>query len=162
MRNWIRRLTVSVTVVSGFLFLAGVAKRVWAQQAVEKKFDQLDQNKDGKITPDELRAGELFKRLDLDGNGEITRSEAARALARGKLNDLMKPSESSSSDNPMVKQIEAIAKLRCQEMRQLSMGQGQEEAARKLLTDSIVLGHWLLLQVWIVVDWNNGLLTRVA
>ncbi len=24
---------------------------------------------------------------------------------------------------------------------------GQEEAARKLLTDSIVLGHWLLLQV---------------
>ena len=44
-------------------------------------------------------------------------------------------------------QIEAIAKLRCQEMRQLSMGQGQEEAARKLLTDSIVLGHWLLLQV---------------
>ena len=110
MRNWIRRLTVSVTVVLGFLFLAGVAKRVWAQQAVEKKFDQLDQNKDGKITPDELRAGELFKRLDLDGNGEITRSEAARALARGKLNDLMKPSESSSSDNPMVKQIEAIAK----------------------------------------------------
>ena len=44
-------------------------------------------------------------------------------------------------------QIEAIAKIRCQEMRQLSMGQGQEEAARKLLTDSIVLGHWLLLQV---------------
>ncbi len=34
-------------------------------------------------------------------------------------------------------------------MRQLSMGQGQEEAARKLLTDSIVLGHWLLLQVGI-------------
>ena len=110
MRHWIRRLTVSVTVVLGFLLLTGVAKRVWAQQAVEKKFDQLDQNKDGKITPDELRAGELFKRLDLDGNGEITRSEAARALARGKLNDLMKPSEGSSSDNPMVKQIEAIAK----------------------------------------------------
>ena len=103
MRNWIRRLTVSVTVVLGFLFLAGVAKRVWAQQAVEKKFDQLDQNKDGKITPDELPAAELFKRLDLDGNGEITRSEAARALARGKLNGLMKSSGDSASDNPMVK-----------------------------------------------------------
>jgi Ca2+-binding EF-hand superfamily protein/thiol-disulfide isomerase/thioredoxin len=101
---------VSVTVVLGFLFLAGVAKRVWAQQAVEKKFDQLDKNKDGKITPDELPAAELFKRLDLDGNGEITRSEAARALARGKLNDLMKSSGDSASDNPMVKQIEAIAK----------------------------------------------------
>lgn len=110
MRNWIRRLTVSVTVVLGFLFLTGVAKRVWAQQAVEKRFDQLDQNKDGRIRPDELPAGEFFKRLDLDGNGEITKSEAARALARGKLNDLMKPSEGGSSDNPRVKQIEAIAK----------------------------------------------------
>ncbi|MCY3010064.1 MAG: EF-hand domain-containing protein, partial [Planctomycetota bacterium] len=110
MRNWIRRLTVYVTVVLGFLFLAGVAKRVWAQQAVDKKFDQLDQNKDGKVTPDELPASDFFKRLDLDGNGEITKSEAARALARGKLNDLMKSAGGSSSDSPMVKQIEAIAK----------------------------------------------------
>jgi dynein heavy chain len=31
-------------------------------------------------------------------------------------------------------QIEAIAKSRCQEMHQLSMGQGQEEAARKMMT----------------------------
>ena len=110
MRNWMRRLTVSVTVVLGFLILTGVAKRVWAQQAVDKRFDQLDQNKDGKITPDELPASDFFKRLDLDGNGEITKSEAARALARGKLNDLMKSAGGSSSDNPMVKQIEAIAK----------------------------------------------------
>ncbi len=73
-------------------------------------FKQADKNADGKITPDELPTAELFKRLDLDGNGEITRSEAARALARGKLNDLMKSSDGSSSDNPMVKQIEAIAK----------------------------------------------------
>ena len=34
-------------------------------------------------------------------------------------------------------QIENIAKVRCQELRQLSMGQGQEEAARKLLTVSL-------------------------
>ena len=31
-------------------------------------------------------------------------------------------------------QIEAIAKQRCQEMHYLSLGQGQEEAGRKLLT----------------------------
>jgi mono/diheme cytochrome c family protein len=110
MKKWIRRLTISVTVLLGCLILTGVATRVWAQQAVDKKFDQLDQNKDGKVTPDELPASDFFKRLDLDGNGEITKSEAARALARGKLNDLMKSAGGSSSDNPMVKQIEAIAK----------------------------------------------------
>ena len=36
--------------------------------------------------------------------------------------------------------------VRCQEMHQLSLGQGQEEAARKMLQDSISQGHWLLLQ----------------
>ena len=68
-----------------------IARRVWAQGAVEKRFDQLDKNSDGKITPDELPAAEFFKRLDLDGNGEITKPEAAKALARGAMNDLGKP-----------------------------------------------------------------------
>ncbi len=43
-------------------------------------------------------------------------------------------------------QIESIAKSRMQELHQLSMGQGQEEAARKYMTLSISKGHWLLLQ----------------
>ena len=43
-------------------------------------------------------------------------------------------------------QIEAIGKNRMQELHQLSMGQGQETSARKLLQTSISHGHWLLLQ----------------
>ena len=39
-----------------------------------------------------------------------------------------------------------VWQVRCQEMHQLSLGQGQEEAARKMLQDSISQGHWLLLQ----------------
>ena len=43
-------------------------------------------------------------------------------------------------------QIESIARSREQEYRQISMGQGQEESARKGITDAIVYGHWLMLQ----------------
>ena len=39
-----------------------------------------------------------------------------------------------------------MGKTRLQEVHSLSMGQGQEEAARKLLTESTTNGHWLLLQ----------------
>ena len=36
--------------------------------------------------------------------------------------------------------------FRCQEYRQLAMGQGQEDAARKMITEAILNGHWLMLQ----------------
>ena len=43
-------------------------------------------------------------------------------------------------------QIESIARSREQEYRQISMGQGQEESARKGITEAILNGHWLMLQ----------------
>jgi Ca2+-binding EF-hand superfamily protein len=86
-----RRFAIIITLMAVAFCAIPVARRVWAQNAVEKRFDQLDKNGDGKITPDELPAAEFFKRLDLDGNGEITKAEAAKALARGAMNDLLKP-----------------------------------------------------------------------
>jgi dynein heavy chain len=43
-------------------------------------------------------------------------------------------------------QIEAMAKARGQEYRSLALGQGQEETARKMITEGIQNGHWLMLQ----------------
>ena len=43
-------------------------------------------------------------------------------------------------------QIENIAKARTQEYRSLALGQGQEETARKMITECRANGHWMMLQ----------------
>ena len=47
---------------------------------ISERFDQLDRNKDGVLTPDEFQRKALFNRADADKDGKITREEAA-ALA---------------------------------------------------------------------------------
>jgi mono/diheme cytochrome c family protein/thiol-disulfide isomerase/thioredoxin len=91
------RCVAIVIIVAVAASVLPFARRVWAQGAVEKRFDQLDKNGDRKITPDELPAAEFFKRLDLDGDGQITKPEAAKALARGALNDVLKPAPNVSA-----------------------------------------------------------------
>ena len=43
-------------------------------------------------------------------------------------------------------QLDTIACIKMQEYRQIAMGQGQEEPARKMITDALLNGHWLMLQ----------------
>lgn len=48
-------------------------------QSVLDRFDRIDRNRDGKVTPDELPQRQLFQRLDRNGDGVIDRSEAQAA-----------------------------------------------------------------------------------
>jgi mono/diheme cytochrome c family protein/thiol-disulfide isomerase/thioredoxin len=64
-------------------------EHVAAQQEIEKQFDLRDENRDGKVTPDELPQPAIFRALDLDDNGEITKEEAKRAAQRGRLRNII-------------------------------------------------------------------------
>jgi hypothetical protein len=74
-----RRIPLLVAFV--ILVVTGVLVVRWA--AAQQRFDQLDRNAHGKVTPDELPAAEFFKRLD--GDGAITKPEAATALRKAAL-----------------------------------------------------------------------------
>lgn len=88
-RRYVIWFTITVLAVAACAL--PIARRIRAQDAVEKRFDQLDKNRDGKITPNELPAADVFKRLDLDGNGEITKTEVTKALSRGAFNNPPQP-----------------------------------------------------------------------
>ena len=51
--------------------------------APDERFQQLDKNKDGFLTPDEFAVEKLFQKLDKDGDGKLTPAEAA-AFRAGK------------------------------------------------------------------------------
>jgi mono/diheme cytochrome c family protein/thiol-disulfide isomerase/thioredoxin len=89
-------LILAILVGSGVV----AVRRAAAQQRLGERFDQLDRNADGKVTPDELPAAEFFKRLDLDGDGAITKPEAARAVRQGALADLVKRGSPGSAGTP--------------------------------------------------------------
>jgi Ca2+-binding EF-hand superfamily protein len=80
----------------------GMLSRAEVQRGVPwlaKHFDAIDVNRDGQITPDEIRAwrrrargqrkargtpkfNDYFARADTDGDGALSRTEAARSLPR--------------------------------------------------------------------------------
>ncbi len=82
-------LIYTVSAFSIVVLFSIVAKRVFAQQQIEKRFEQLDGNRDGKVTPDELQQAAIFKTLDMNSNGEITKEEATRADLRGRLKNII-------------------------------------------------------------------------
>ena len=101
MRRW--------SVLIGAILIAAcgatLARKAAAQQRLGQRFDQLDTNADGKVTPDELPAQAFFERLDLDGDGAITKPEAVAAVRQGALGGLRgrdaggPPSESAPADS---------------------------------------------------------------
>lgn len=68
-------------VVASFLFL--LPNALHAQQAgnLEKQFERLDQNNDGKLSPKELTSARLFGRLDANLDGFVSQEES-KALGR--------------------------------------------------------------------------------
>lgn len=83
-----RRVTLSIGAVLLAACGAVAVRQAVGQQAVGKRFEQLDRNGDSKVTPDELPVATVFQRLDLDGDGAITKPEAVEAVRTGVLKDL--------------------------------------------------------------------------
>jgi hypothetical protein len=63
------------------LALLGTIHAAPERAYLEQKFKELDKNRDGAVTPDELSNAEVFKRVDRDGDGRITMDEVLVAAA---------------------------------------------------------------------------------
>ena len=82
--------TLLLTIVS-----MPIARRVVGQGPIEKRFEQLDSNKDGKVTRQELPQAEIFDQFDTNKDGVITRSEATRAAVGGAVRRFFRGSNES-------------------------------------------------------------------
>lgn len=70
----------SITVIRLSTILVCLAASAQTEQrpsggSLAERFDRIDRNRDGKVTPEELPRPELFQRLDRNGDGVIERSE---------------------------------------------------------------------------------------
>ena len=77
---------------------------VLGQQDLERRFDELDGNGDGRLTSTELRQPRIFAALDRDGDGTITRPEAREAVAAGALRAALAAERAAPRDVAPVRQ----------------------------------------------------------
>ncbi|TLD70596.1 redoxin domain-containing protein [Phragmitibacter flavus] len=74
----------------------------WSQlhlsaQTPEERFNAYDTNQDGILSGDEMNAAEILRRLDLNNDGTLTKSEAVRALQQFRKN---RPANPTPALNP--------------------------------------------------------------
>lgn len=69
------------TAIAALIAIHGVAGQSTAEKTLRERFQQLDKNRDGKITTDELPQSAFFKQRDKNGDGVITLDEAMAFLA---------------------------------------------------------------------------------
>lgn len=92
----LERMNAKITTLSFVALAAAGVAFTQNGRGLEARFDQFDTNKDGVLSGTELDASPILRRLDLNGDGRITKQEALEAL--GKLQGLVKPADSSGSD----------------------------------------------------------------
>ncbi len=81
------------------VLLALVASTALAQSpSLADRFDRVDRNRDGKVTPEELPQAALFKRLDRNGDGVIERSEVGGTTTPGNLTTPNRPRSAGTGD----------------------------------------------------------------
>ena len=77
-----------------------IARRAVGQGPIEKRFEQLDTNKDGKVTREELPQAEIFDQFDTNKDGVITRAEATRSVISGAVRRWFRGDSQESSSAP--------------------------------------------------------------
>ena len=81
--NYRHCFQVLVLLVCGLMAVGAATAQQGGQLA--KRFQELDTNKDGQLTREELPAAKIFQRLDTDNYGNITLPEARSAVLAGAL-----------------------------------------------------------------------------
>ena len=70
-----------------FLVLATALTSLYAQDAADLAFQKYDADTDGKVTPAELPQAAVFKRFDLNGDGQITLEETRGVMGGSSTSD---------------------------------------------------------------------------
>ncbi len=91
--RWTLITLASCSVIGGLMLLA---RSGLGQSSLERRFDELDADGDGRLTPDELPQRRFFEALDLDRDSEVTKPEARKAIANGALKAVQEKVRSGS------------------------------------------------------------------
>ncbi len=96
-----KRLKIFLALTAFAALVAAVAYAEQKENRLEARFNEYDTNSDGVLAGTELDASPLLKRLDLNGDGRITKPEALQGLIklRQATNSTPSASESASTDS---------------------------------------------------------------